>query len=151
MSASNRLGFWLVRNVPIVFKLLLNPIVKSSLKDPEKQLDKFMSAFSEPDQHIVKEPNVRKVLIEDMQEAYRQGVIGHLEDAKYLVKPWGFDLEDIDADVHIWHGEKDRNVPLSMGQYFEKAISKSKAYYYPEEGHLLYLKYWKEILSQLKA
>ncbi len=25
--------------------------------------------------------------------------------------PYGFDLGDIYADVHLWHGEQDRNVP----------------------------------------
>ena len=37
-------------------------------------------------------------------------------------EPWGFRLEDIIIEIHLWQGDQDVNVPLQMGQYMASAI-----------------------------
>lgn len=34
--------------------------------------------------------------------------------------PWGFPLEDIDIAVHLWHGEKDRILPVLASIYLAR-------------------------------
>ncbi len=150
MSSSNKIGFWMAMKAPWLLKVVLKSIAKSSVREPEKQLDKFMEGFSISDQNIVKKPEIHKVFLEDMKEAYRQGMKGHYGDLKSLIKPWGFALEEIKTKVYIWQGEEDKNVPIEMGYFFDKALPNSEVYFYPEEGHLLYLNHWKDILEQLK-
>ena len=53
------------------------------------------------------------------------------------MKPWGFKLEDISFDnIHLWHGELDVNVPVSMARAVAKAIPNCRARFYPNETHL---------------
>lgn len=53
-------------------------------------------------------------------------------------------------EVHLWQGEEDTNVPLSMGRYQAGAIPNCRATFYPGEGHFsLVAGYMEEILSSL--
>jgi len=50
--------------------------------------------------------------------------------------PWGFRLEDISVDVHLWHGTEDDKVPLAMARYVARAIPRCRARFVEGEGHL---------------
>lgn len=76
--------------------------------------------------------------IAQMLEALLQGSRGPAHDAKLYVQPWGFKLEDVAFNnVYLWHGERDVNVPVSMGRAMAKAIPHCQARFYPGETHLL--------------
>jgi hypothetical protein len=67
-------------------------------------------------------------------------------------KPWGFQLQKIAAEVHLWHGELDNNVPISVGRFVADAIPSCNARFYEEEGHLTLPHHrMKEILGALVA
>ena len=73
-----------------------------------------------------------------MLEALLQGSRGPAHDAKLYVQPWGFKLEDVAFNnVYLWHGERDVNVPVSMGRAMAKALPHCQARFYPGETHLL--------------
>ena len=92
---------------------------------------------------------MKATLLPGMSEAYRNGVDGAAWEAAMLVRPWGFRLEDIRIPVHIWHGEADLNDPLQCAEYSRDTIPKTRAKFYPGEGHFLIMKRWGEILSEL--
>ncbi|TFB25012.1 alpha/beta hydrolase [Filobacillus milosensis] len=149
MSSSNQIGFSLASKAPWLLKQILKPIAKKVRKNPEETFDKFMSSFAKNDQAIIKQPSVRNKFIKDMKQAYSQGINGHYEDLIRLVKPWGINLEEISVPVNIWQGEQDQNVPISMARYYDKTLPNSKLHLYEQEGHLLYIKKWNEILTKL--
>ena len=35
----------------------------------------------------------------------------------------------------VWHGGRDRNVPIAMARYVAQAIRGCRATFYPDEGH----------------
>jgi len=74
--------------------------------------------------------------IEDLQEAFRNGVFGPSEDVLLYVQPWGFSLEDIEIPVYLWQGEDDVNAPLAMGQYMAHVIPACRAKFFPKMAHL---------------
>jgi len=150
MSSTNKLGFWLALKAPSLLKVMLKPMANASVNKPKKQLDKFMKSFSVSDQNVVKNADIQKIFLEDMVEAYKQGETGHYSDLITLVRPWGFSIEDIKTKVHIWHGKDDKNVPIGMARFFEKELPNTAVHIYSDEGHLLYLNHWKDILNQLK-
>ncbi|MFT7654283.1 MAG: hypothetical protein ACI9ON_002480 [Limisphaerales bacterium] len=86
-----------------------------------KQPDKFVSAIHEgmkgPDKALILEKSeLVNAIAEGFEEALRSGIKGvHLESALYK-SPWGFCLQDISAEVHLWHGEQDNNVLVSVGR-----------------------------------
>ncbi len=84
------------------------------------------------------------------KEAFRQGVMGAVEDLKIYSHEWGFDMTRISCSVDLWYGEKDKNVPLSMGEYYHSHIPNSHLIIYPNEGHTLVVNHLDEILTALK-
>ena len=68
-------------------------------------------------------------------EALRSGIDGLDQDAALYARPWGFQLQDITAEVYLWHGEPDINVPVLVGRYVADAIPNCHAKFFPDEGH----------------
>ena len=61
-------------------------------------------------------------------------------------RPWGFPLEEIAMEVHLWHGEEATNVPILMARRQAAAIPNCRATYYSGEGHLFAVNRMDEIL-----
>ena len=87
-----------------------------------------------------------------MREAFRPGIKGANHEAALYTRPWGFNLDDIQAGVHLWHGGRDLNVPVSVGRYMSQTIPDCKAEIFEEEGHFtLPRNHIKEIMSTLTS
>jgi pimeloyl-ACP methyl ester carboxylesterase len=76
-------------------------------------------------------------------ESSRAGIVpssdGWFDDDRVFTKPWGFELASIDIPVLYWHGEQDRLVPLSHGEWLVARIPGVEARLTPEDGHLTVL------------
>jgi pimeloyl-ACP methyl ester carboxylesterase len=83
------------------------------------------------------------------KETFRQGRKGPTLDLYLYTKDWGFDLQDITANVYLYYGDADKNVSLNMGKYYHEQISKSTLTIYPNEGHLSAITHQEEMLEQL--
>ena len=70
------------------------------------------------------------------EEACRQGLRGPVEDMRLIARPWGFDLASLNVPVLLWHGERDRNVPVEHGRYLAGAIPNCRATFYADDAHL---------------
>ena len=56
-----------------------------------------------------------------------------------ITKPWGFDLSAIQIPVLYWHGEQDKFVPFSHGQWLAAHIPGVEARLTAVDGHLTIL------------
>ncbi len=54
-------------------------------------------------------------------------------------------------EVHLWQGEADANVPVSMARHQAQTIPNCRATFYPGEGHLMSIDRMGEILAALLA
>jgi pimeloyl-ACP methyl ester carboxylesterase len=103
-----------------------------------------------PDQPVLKRADIRKLLQESIREAFRCGGRGVLEELRLYASPWELDLGRIDCPVYLWHGERDRTVPVVMGRHLAAAIPHCQARFYRDEGHFsLPVKHMEEILQAL--
>ena len=85
-----------------------------------------------------------------LQEAFRQGTSGVYHEAALYTRPWQFKFEAISCEVHLWHGEMDLNVPISVGRYVANAIPNCQATFLKDEAHIsLPHNHIQEILSVL--
>ncbi len=105
---------------------------------------------SHHDRRTLRDGEFRTVLSTSMREAFRNGPRGAARDLTLLSLPWSFELQELRAPVHIWHGGEDRVVPMSMALFLEQALPDCQATYEQEHGHYsLVHDYAEQILSHV--
>jgi pimeloyl-ACP methyl ester carboxylesterase len=145
-------GSWTIPGKPsLIRRLILTLMAQTVRKQPERMEPQFLEMLSEPDRKLLQnQPELLKMSISSWQEAFRAGASGVQREADLYKRPWGFRLQDISVEVHLWHGENDNNVPGSVGHYVADAIPNCHAAFFEEEGHFsLPYNHMREILNIL--
>ncbi|WP_189349173.1 alpha/beta fold hydrolase [Zhihengliuella salsuginis] len=75
-------------------------------------------------------------ILASMQEGYRVGVDGSLDDSLALVQPWGFELDEIDVPTILWQGSLDKMVPFSHGRQLADRLTGAASHLESGEGHV---------------
>ncbi|MFC1871998.1 alpha/beta fold hydrolase, partial [Chloroflexota bacterium] len=135
----------------LIRRLLLMLTSMGLRKQPEKFISQMEEGLKGPDKVLAQDkPELVKGTVDTFSEALRSGIAGAHHEARLYTRPWGFRLQDIPIEVHLWHGEQDYNVPISVGRYVADAIPNCHAKFIENEGHLsLINKYVREYLNVL--
>jgi pimeloyl-ACP methyl ester carboxylesterase len=135
----------------LIRRLLLMLTSMGLRKQPEKFISQIEEGLKGPDKVLAQDkPELVKGTVDTFSEALRSGIAGAHHEARLYTRPWGFRLQDIPIEVHLWHGEQDYNVPISVGRYVADAIPNCQAKFIENEGHLsLINKYVREYLNVL--
>jgi pimeloyl-ACP methyl ester carboxylesterase len=122
-------------------------------KKPDQFSSNMKEAFKGPDKELALEnPALLSGISDTFGEALRPGIAGAHYEAGLYTNPWGFRLGDIAAEVHLWHGEQDNNVLVSVGRHVAGAIPNCQARFMENEGHLTLIhKHVREVLRVLIA
>ena len=132
---------------------LLHPIMaahdRSVRRNPNRALAALMAHCSPDDRAALADPALAAQVQGWRIEATRQGVSGMRREAHILVSPWGFRLEEIRPEVHLWYWEGDSIVPPQMGLYLAKRIPRTVPHFLPGGGHFSLFTKWKDILTPL--
>jgi pimeloyl-ACP methyl ester carboxylesterase len=86
-----------------------------------------------------------------LTEPFRNGVGRAVEEVGLYAASWGFRLEEIRTEVHLWHGERDAHVPVAMGRFVARSLPRCTFHLVPEAGHLLIADHAEEIFRALIA
>ena len=88
---------------------LVNPLLQRSFmsEDFENSLDRLAKSLNIADQNVLAIPEVRKVMIEGMIEARRQGLDGIRNDLYQYSRPWPVEWGRIQMPSYLWHGLDD--------------------------------------------
>lgn len=122
---------------------VVSPLVR---RFPSFFVDHFNNGVPPADRQWLSMPSVNRGAAETLREALRPGVRGYVQDIRVLATPWGFDLGDIHAPVHLWHGDQDLVIPLHHGRYLASVIPNATLRICPGEGHMLMWNHLPEIL-----
>ncbi len=122
---------------------------RAQRRDAERFFDKSVAEMCAADQEVLSEPSLRSAMIANSVELYRQGGRGMYDEALVLARPWGFDLSEIHVPVEIWHGARDKVVPIEMSSHLVELIPGAQLRLYPDEGHHLLYRRWPDILRSL--
>jgi pimeloyl-ACP methyl ester carboxylesterase len=118
-------------------RLLLMLTSMGLQKKPDQFSSNMKEAFKGPDKELALEnPALLSGISDTFSEALRPGITGAHYEAGLYTRPWGFRVQDIAAEVHLWHGEQDYNVLVSVGRYVAGAIPDCQAIFMENEGHL---------------
>jgi pimeloyl-ACP methyl ester carboxylesterase len=140
------------RHVRLLRHFSLSRVAKRVAKDGTRVLDRATATAAPADRTIIADPSLRRVLVDDLREAFRQGARGPSRDARMLNRRWGFQLADIRVPVWLWHGQEDRHVPVALARHVAEQIAGSRATLYRADGHFSTLvAHVGEILAALRA
>jgi pimeloyl-ACP methyl ester carboxylesterase len=70
---------------------------------------------------------------------FEQGGAGWMDDDLAFARPFGFELEDVDIPVLVWHGRHDRFVPVAHGEWLAARIPGAERRITDTDGHLTLL------------
>jgi pimeloyl-ACP methyl ester carboxylesterase len=90
---------------------------------------------SHADRASLRNRETRAALVASLREAFRRGSHAAVSDIVLYAHDWGFAPESIEATVHLWHGEADPTVPVSMGRTLAARLPRCRARFLPGEGH----------------
>lgn len=115
-----------------------------------KQLAAGMEGFfSEPDAEV-STGSFLEFQLEDCLRLGRDGIWGWYDDDWAIWEDWGFDLAQIEVPVSIWHGGKDKFIPLAHGEWLAANVPGARAHLLPDEGHMsLWVRHYGAVLDEL--
>jgi len=116
---------------------LLQGYVDELRRDPDAVIDQVAAELPEVDRRLVSRPEFRELMRESFVEAVRQGPRGWADDDLAFAKPWGFELEDVDAETRLWQGELDVLAPRSHGEYVASRLPNARFEVLEGGGHFL--------------
>lgn len=97
--------------------------------------------------------NVMNTRLQEFEAEYAQtlrgGVEGVASDFVLASRDWGFPLEGIDTEAHLWCGSDDCNAPPAMTACLAAILPNSRTFMLPGEGHFALYGHWEEILERL--
>jgi pimeloyl-ACP methyl ester carboxylesterase len=115
----------------------LEPYVEGIRADPNGVLDEIASELPDVDRAIMNRKKYRDVMKEQFVESVRQGVRGWADDDLAFAKSWGFEPEDVHAEVRLWQGELDVLAPRSHGEYVASRLPNAQFELLEGGGHFL--------------
>jgi pimeloyl-ACP methyl ester carboxylesterase len=118
---------------------------------PEMAIRATSGQLPSSDIEIMSRPEVRSAYIDSYRRAPATSAKAAAQDFSLFAHDWGFRLGDITTPVHVWHGDDDRNVPISHGRLQAELIPGACMHDCPGEGHLLVLDRLEEILRTVSA
>ncbi|MGH3152826.1 MAG: alpha/beta fold hydrolase [Streptosporangiaceae bacterium] len=102
--------------------------------DPLASLRAMTSTFPADEREWVEQNG--SALAQDMVEAMRQGAVGWWSDGRSFGQPWPFDVAEIRAPVHVFHGDCDSLAPLpALRRSLAPAVRVTEERIYPGGNH----------------
>jgi len=103
------------------------------------------------DRRLLADGQMGETAIESFLAAAAGGVQGMIEDYVTCCTAWGFDLGEVLGEVHLWHGERDRFVPVEHARALAAALPRCRARFDAEDGHFFFRRRVAEVLGALVA
>ena len=91
--------------------------------------------FSEADRAVMANPERQEMVRRMLNEAFRQGVWGYIDDALCLIQPWGFDVAEIRVPTRIDYGLTDVLVPHQHGGWLAHNVPNAEVVIDEQGGH----------------
>ncbi|MDZ7332211.1 MAG: alpha/beta hydrolase [candidate division KSB1 bacterium] len=115
----------------------------------DRAFEYLVADLPSADKILLTQPAIAEMFKNDVGQAFRQGSRGVVSDMSILCKPWGFDLEEIQFPVQIWHGTADTIVPLPLARFNLEHLPHAQAHFIEGAGHFMALTRTREIFSEI--
>ena len=121
------------------------------LERPEKRIKQLQKFLPKPDRSLMKfRPEYAECFIRGSQESFHKGINAAVQEWQLYVRDWGFELSNIEKQVLLWYGAKDKMAPKYKGMYLKEQLPEAELYILENEGHFSLIRnHLHTILSQL--
>jgi pimeloyl-ACP methyl ester carboxylesterase len=123
----------------------------AAVTNEEELLTTFRPALSERDQRVLERPALATALLQDIQEAFRQGSLGGGWDNVAWIGAWDFALDSVTCPVLLWYGDEDLMAPPTVGRWLADHLPNARLTLRQGYGHLAAFEHLPEMLGQLNA
>ncbi len=131
---------------------LVAPMLRHARRHPEREVDRMMrQMLPECDAVVVSRPEIHANLVAEAATFNYETLRTSIQDMAICIRDWGFELQDIETPIHIWHGELDRNVPVAHAHGQESTIPSATLHLCAGEGHWLLVDHMAEVLRVVAA
>ena len=149
MERRIRLGLTLLARAPGPCADVGDRLVALIRRHPEL-LSRVIAAHAAPcERAYVMADGERRAAATSFLDAASAGVRGMIDDYLSCVRPWGFDVSDVDREVHLWHGLSDPLVPIEHALQLVVALPRCRPFLDPDEGHHFFRRRLAEIVATL--
>ncbi|TMD70953.1 MAG: alpha/beta hydrolase [Chloroflexi bacterium] len=101
------------------------------------------------DRAIMSDPVWQRMSRENVAETLRQGAEGWTDESLAMHRQWDFDPSEVQGSVTWWHGDDDKNAPLTAARRVVAKLRKVDLRTWHNEGHFVSLTHDKEIVEEL--
>jgi pimeloyl-ACP methyl ester carboxylesterase len=115
----------------------------------EEGMAGVLSDAPEADRKIMADPVWQAVSRANVSEALKQGAEGWTDESLAFHREWDFEPEAIKARVTWWHGDDDKNAPLSAARRLAARVPHCDLRVWHSEGHFASLTHEQEIVEEL--
>src|SRR5580765_6137063 len=102
--------------------------------DPSKVISDAVE-LSEADRAVMASPERHEAIRKGINEAFRPGVWGYVDDIFCLIQPWGFDVTEIRVPTRVLYGLTDVLVPRQHGEWLAHNVPSAEAVVDEQGGH----------------
>jgi pimeloyl-ACP methyl ester carboxylesterase len=103
--------------------------------DPSKMVSDEVQ-LSEADRAAMASPERHEMIRRMINEAFRHGVWGYVDDVLCLIQPWGFDVTEIRVPTRVLYGLTDVLVPRQHGEWLGHNVPNAEVVIDEQGGHL---------------
>lgn len=148
LASGQRMVNRIIKTIPWFANLMMK-LIFIMLNKPG-MLKQMLKQMPEVDQLVFSDQENGMAIINATKEAFRIGVSGVSQEIILTLKPWGFNLKDINYPVTVWQGGQDKQAPEMHAKLYARLIPDANLTIFKNEGHLSILKnHGKEILRSI--
>jgi pimeloyl-ACP methyl ester carboxylesterase len=127
----------LMRHAGWVFALLAAPLFWFARRLPHLFLRIYRRVLPEADRGILTRPEVAAAYRDEIRRLPRTAVAAVVQDLALFAGPWGHLIDRVDQPTTVWHGGKDRAVPVEHAIAVSERLENARITVFPADGHLM--------------
>ncbi|MCG3126343.1 MAG: hypothetical protein CHACPFDD_01176 [Phycisphaerae bacterium] len=149
MRRGNRLLLNLARVAPWLLPPMIAMLGRRARRNPAGHFDAFVRGLPACDRAVIDDPRYRPMFERDLQESLAPGAGGIMTELRLLVRPWGFDVGEIECEVGLMVGAYDTITPEVVGRFWLEHLRRPDPMWLRDDGHFVVVRHWREFLTYL--
>ena len=153
MGPVARTSFFMARHAPKLLEFIVGfPLTMLARYKPQLLINTLAVINGQPDKRSLQRKDNYNAFLHSLPVCFAQGAKGAMQDLKIFQQQWEVPFGDINMPVWLWHGDRDKVVPIQHSECLARLLGNSRFICVPGEGHFsLPLLHMQRLLSDFMA